>query len=178
MADGGGRPRAPAPGDMLAPAPESILAPAQENTLAPAAPDIALAPAQEDVERQIVEPPAAPHRGPREPRQIPWGRATDGSPLFLLAKNRAGTPGEAITVTCKLHVHGRARCNKSLSLGGCFTEEEATWRIKAWCVAGLDIADGDDARRRHMDPHFFDPRHVPREQLRSLQELDARVNAA
>ena len=177
MADGGDRPRAPAPGNMLAPAPENILAPAQENTLAPAAPDIALAPAQEDVERQVVEPPAAPHRVPREPRQIPWGRASDGSPLFLLAKTRTGLPGCAITVTCRLHVHGRARCNKSLSLGDCFTEEEAMWRIKAWCVAGLGIADGDGARLQHMDPRFFDPRRVRTDELRSLEELDALVNA-
>lgn len=51
------------------------------------------------------------------------------------------------------------------------------WRIKAWCVAGLEIADGDGARLQHMDPRFFDPRRVHTDELRSLEELNALVNA-
>ena len=85
----------------------------------------------------------------------------------------------AITVTCNLHVHSGRRCNKSLTLGACFSEEEALWRIKAWCVAGLrwPDEDHDDARQLHMDPAFFNPRTVATEELQSLEELNALVNA-
>ena len=83
----------------------------------------------------------------------------------------------AITVTCNLHVHRGKRCNKSLTLGACFSEEEALWRIKAWCVAGLGLPDGDHARQRHMDPAFFNPRTVATGELQSLEEMSALVNA-
>ena len=48
-----------------------------------------------------------------------------GRPMFVLAKTPHNGFLNAITVTCNLHVHGGRRCNKSLTLGGCFSEEEA-----------------------------------------------------
>ena len=101
----------------------------------------------------------------------------DGRPLFMLAKTHKFGSLCAITVTCNLHVHSGRRCNKSLTLGACFSEEEALWRIKAWCVAGLGLPDSDDARQLHMDPAFFNPRTVATEELQSLEELNALVNA-
>ena len=140
--------------------------------------DPSLAPAQENIEEQVVEPPPPePHRVPREPRSIPWGMSGDGRPLFMLANTYKFGSLSAITVTCNLHVHSGRRCNKSLTLGACFSEEEALWRIKAWCVAGLRWPDGDDARQLHMDPAFFNPRTVATEELQSLEELNALVNA-
>ena len=84
---------------------------------------------------------------------------------------------KSITVTCNVHRHGGMRCNKSLSLGAHFSEEEAVRRIKAWCVAGLSLPDADDARQLHMDLAFFNPRTVPVEELKCIHELDALVGA-
>ena len=52
-----------------------------------------------------------------------------------------------------------------------------TPRIKAWCVAGLGLEDGDDARQLHMDPAFFNPRTVATGDLQTMEELNALVNA-
>ena len=40
-----------------------------------------------------------------------------------------------------LHPQYSGPSNKSLSLGTHFTEEEATRRIKEWCVAGMALKD-------------------------------------
>ena len=140
--------------------------------------DPALAPAQGNIhEQDIVPAPPPPLWVPREPRGIPWGRSGDGRPMFVLAKTPKNGSLYAITVTCNLHVHRGKRCNKSLTLGACFSEEEALWRIKAWCVAGLGLPDGDHARQRHMDPAFFNPRTVATGELQSLEEMSTLVNA-
>ena len=67
------------------------------------------------------------------------------------------------------------RCNKSFSLRTHFTEEEATRRIIQWCVAGMAFTDDEGARQTHMDPAFFNPRTLPAEELRSVDELNALV---
>ena len=114
---------------------------------------------------------------PREPRGVPWGKSEAGRPLFVLAPAYKNGSLSAVTVTCNLHVRDGRRCNKSLTLGACFSEDEARWRIKAWCVAGLDLPDGDGARQTHMDPTFFNPRAVDVADLKSQEELDVLVNA-
>ena len=104
------------------------------------------------------------------------GRVIEGRPMFVLARTHAQGVLKAITVTCNLHRHDGMRCNKSLSLGVHFSEEEATRRIKAWCVAGLTLRDDDGSRQLHMDPSFFNPRTVPESELRSIDEMDALVS--
>ena len=110
-------------------------------------------------------------------RGTPWGRLdAAGRPLFVLARTDDAHGGtKAITVTCNLHREDGARCNKSLSLGCHFTEEEATKRIKEWCVRGMALADVAGAKQAHMDPRFFCPRTAPASELRSDEALDALV---
>ena len=112
---------------------------------------------------------------PLVPRCLSWGRVTDGRPLFMLARTHDRGELKAITVTCNMHRTEGQRCHKSLSLGSYFTEEEATRRIKEWCVAGMALQDGDGARQCHMDPEFFNPRTVPAGELRSDDDLNALV---
>ena len=144
--------------------------------------DSPLAPAQGNLEEvaPVPPPPDSPlhqrRAGPAVPRGIPWGRFADGRPKFVLARTHASGSLKAITVTCHLHVHSGVRCNKSLTLGACFSEADAFRRVKAWCIAGLSVPEGDDARQMHMDPAFFNPRTVATEELQSLEEMDALVN--
>ena len=127
---------------------------------------------------QLPAPAPAPQRrarvGAGVPRSVPWGQGRDGEPLFVLARTHDGGYLKAITVTCNLHRTG-GRCNKSLSLGVHFTEEEATHRIKEWCVRGMVIPESEGAKQAHMDPAFCNPRFLGVEDLRSLAELDAAV---
>ncbi|MCP4242727.1 MAG: hypothetical protein GY772_19395 [bacterium] len=113
---------------------------------------------------------AAP-RQPRIPRAMPWGRNR-----FHLARTYRFGELESITVTCLLHVSEGRRCNKNLSLGAAlrFTEEEATQRIKEWCVRGLLIEDGPRARAAHM---ALQPRSWPHSEVRTVPELDALSSA-
>ena len=138
--------------------------------------DPALAPAQGNVQDE-ENAGQGPERLARVPRGIPWGDLEDGHPMFVLAKTHKNGCLSAITAACNLHVHSGKRCNKSLTLGACFSEQDAMRRIKAWCVAGLSLPDGDDARQLHMDPAFYNPRTVATEELQSLEELDELVNA-
>jgi len=135
-----------------------------------------LAPAQgniiEDVDRVCN-----PREVPGVPRGQPWGRVIDDRPMFVLARTYGRGVLKAITVTCNLHRHSGGRCNKSLSLGTHFSEEEAMRRIKAWCVAGLTLPNEDGSRQKHMDPAFYNPRTVPEGELKSIDELDALVGA-
>ena len=108
------------------------------------------------------------------PRAIPWGRYIDGRPLFVIARAYDHGVFKAVTVTCNLHWADGHRCNKSLSLGHHFSEEEATRRIKEWCVAGMDLNDEAGARQTHMDPMFCNLRTLPF--VRSDEELDALVS--
>ena len=165
---------------------EQPLAPAQGNHAPDQQPP---APAQDHIGMEAMQPheqPLAPAQGnrigrhreaPGVPRGVPWGPSVDGRPMFLLARTHARGVLNAITVTCNLHRHGGMRCNKSLTLGAHFSEDEALRRIKAWCVAGLTVPDGDGARQLHMDPAFFNPRTVSGEELKSHEELDALVSA-
>ena len=104
---------------------------------------------------------------------MPWGRVIDGRPRFVIARTHAEGEFKAVTVTCNLHRADGQRCNKSLSLGTHFTEEEATRRIKEWCVAGMALNDEPGARRNHMDPTFCNVRAMPLSEVRSEAELDA-----
>ena len=110
------------------------------------------------------------------PRAMPWGRVINGRPLFVIARTHGQREFRAVTVTCNLHRADGQRCNKSLSLGSHFTEEEATRRIKEWCVAGMDLDDEAGARQIHMDPAFFNLRTKPLSELRSDEEFDALVS--
>ena len=105
---------------------------------------------------------------------MPWGRVIDGRPLFLIARTHGQGEFKAVTVTCNLHRADGQRCNKSLSLGTHFTEEEATRRIKEWCVRGMALNDVPGARRKHMDNEFCDLRALPF--VRSDEQLNALVS--
>ena len=94
----------------------------------------------------------------------------------MIARTHEQGELKAITVTCNRHRVDGERCNKSLSLGSHFTEEEATLRTKEWCVAGMALADEAGARQVHMDPQFFNPRTMPVGDLRSDEELEALVS--
>ena len=107
---------------------------------------------------------------------MPWGRVIDGRPLFVIARTHEQGEFKAVTVTCNLHRADGQRCNKSLSLGTHFTEEEATRRIKEWCVAGMDLNDEAGARQTQMDPMFCNLRAMSLSELRSDEELDALVS--
>jgi hypothetical protein len=135
-----------------------------------------LAPAQGNIIGD-VDRVCRPREVPGVPRGQPWGRVIDDRPMFVLARTHQRGALKAITVTCNLHRRGGGRCNKSLSLGTHFSEEEAMRRVKAWCVAGLTLPDEDWARQHHMDPVFFNPRTVPEGELNSIDELDALVGA-
>ena len=162
---------------------EQALAPAQGNVVGGQAdegePPLALAPAQGNImgdADEVVQQQQVYREVPGVPRGLPWGRVIEGRPMFVLARTHAQGVLKAITVTCNLHRHDGMRCNKSLSLGVHFSEEEATRRIKAWCVAGLTLRDEDGSRQLHMDPSFFNPRTVPESELRSIDEMDALVS--
>ena len=106
------------------------------------------------------------------PRAMPWGRAIDdGRPSFVIARAFDHGVFKAVTVTCNLHRVDGQRCNKSLSLGTHFTEEEATRRIKEWCVAGMALKDEAGAMQTHMDPMFCNLRTMPLSELRSRVAL-------
>ena len=107
----------------------------------PAAAPAAIVPASARDEGPAPKRLCRRHDGPIVPRAIPWGRYIDGRPLFAIARTYDHGVFKAVTVTCNLHRADGQRCNKSLSLGTHFTEEEATRRIKEWCVAGMALKD-------------------------------------
>lgn len=107
--------------------------------------------------------------GGRVPRGTPWGRGGK----FVIAHTHRGRVLEAITVTCLAHTKGD-RCNKSLTLGSDFTEQQAVSRIKEWCIRGLQFADIPGSRADHMS---LNPRKFPECEVRSEQALDALVDA-
>ena len=116
---------------------------------------------------EVVGPGAAAPAAARVPRGVPCG------PVFIIAGAYRSGSLEAVTCTCKLHTRS-GRCNKSLTLGVQFTEEEATLRIKEWCARGLDIADSDKARSEHM---AINPRNFRASDVRNAAELDRLVGA-
>ena len=97
-------------------------------------------------------------------RGVPCGQ------FIIAGAHRRGTL-EAVTCTCLLHKQGD-RCNKSLTLGYMYTEEEAIMRIKEWCARGLDIEDSATARKEHM---AINPRNFRVSDLRSVAELERLV---
>ena len=105
------------------------------------------------------------------PRGEGWARGR-----FVLARTHLRGKLNAVIVTCKLHSKPNERCNKSLTVGPFFSEEEATQRIKEWCIRGLDIGRFDGDRELHMK-HRGDPRTYTGAGLRSEAELDALGNA-
>ena len=145
----------------------------------PAAPAASAAAAPPAVEPSPAAPAASeaavPHAarqplaGGRVPRGTPWGRHGK----FVLAHTHRSGMLEAITVTCLVHTQGE-RCNKSLTLGTDFTEQQAVARIKEWCVRGLQIPDSPEARPAHM---AIVPRKFPDREVRSEQALDSEVDA-
>jgi hypothetical protein len=118
-----------------------------------------------------AEPPAAEALRDlpalRIPRGQPWGRGR-----FIIARTHRAGELQAVTVTCLLHSSDNARCNKNLNLGSIFSEEEATRRIKEWCVRGLDIPAADGARELHMYGQGR-PRFYSDAELRSQADLEA-----
>jgi hypothetical protein len=118
-----------------------------------------------------AEPPAAEALRDlpalRIPRGQPWGRGR-----FIIARTHRAGELQAVTVTCLLHSSDNARCNKNLNLGSIFSEEEATRRIKEWCVRGLDIPAADGARELHMHGKGR-PRFYSDAELRSQADLEA-----
>ncbi len=94
-------------------------------------------------------PPAAPAPlGPRDDRALPWGMS------WVLAEVHPHGVLKAWSARCFLH---GGNCNKSLNMGHQFTQEEAKRRIQEWCIRGLDIPEGLNARTDLMDmkPRFF-----------------------
>ena len=79
----------------------------------------------------------------------------------------------AWSATCNLHVASGERCNKNLNLGTTYSSEEARRRIQEWCLRGLDIADGPEARGHHMEdnPRWYAPAVV--RSAESLEEAAA-----
>jgi len=55
-----------------------------------------------------------------------------------------------MTATCRLHTADGKRCNHNLTLGSTFTLEQATHRIKQWCIEGKRIADVPGGKADHM----------------------------
>ena len=57
---------------------------------------------------------------------------------------------------CKLH---SGSCNKTLTLGEVFSEDDARHRLKQWCIRGFSIPDDQEGTGKllHMgkDPRFF-----------------------
>ena len=109
---------------------------------------------------RIVAKPAAE----RHARGEPWGKGR-----FALAPVVARGRLIAFSATCKVHVADGARCNINLSLGRCFTLEQAKHRIKQWCVHGLQVPDEVGARAKHMDVR---PRDFAEDDLIPLEELE------
>ena len=156
----------------VAPAPAAPAAPPAAPA-APAAAPAAIVPASARDEGPATKRLCRRPDGPIVPRATPWGRVIDGRPLFVIARTHGQGELKAITVTCNLHWADGQRCNKSLSVGIHFTEEEATRRIKEWCVAGMALADERGARQNHMDPMFCNLRTMT---VRSDEELEALVS--
>ena len=125
-----GQPPADTPGQSPPDGPGQPPADAAGQALAPAQ-DILPLPKRRCRERE----------GPGVPRALPWGREVDGRQRFVLARTHERGELAAITVTCNVHRADGRRCNKHLSLGVHFSEEEATRRIMEWCIRGLEIPD-------------------------------------
>ena len=105
-------------------------------------------------------PPAAPAPlGPRDDRALPWGTS------WVLAEVHPHGVFKAWSARCFLH---GGNCNKTLNMGHQFTQEEAKLRIQEWCIRGLDIAEGPNARTDHMD---MKPRVFLGAEVRSSEEL-------
>ena len=109
---------------------------------------------------RIVAKPAAE----RHARGEPWGKGR-----FALAPVYARGRLIAFSATCKVHVADGARCNSNLTLGRCFTLEQAEHRIKQWCVHGLQVPDGVGARKEHMGVR---PRDFAEDDLIPLEEVE------
>ena len=151
----------------------NVGAPAAPAAAAPAAAPAAIVSASARDEGPAPKRLCRRHDGPMVPHAMPWGRVIDGRPPFVIARTYWQGEVKAVTVTCKLHRADGQRCNKSLSLGAHFTEEEATRRLKEWCVAGMALNDEPGARRSHMNPTFYNVRAKPLSEVRSEAELDA-----
>jgi len=122
-----------------------------------------------------AEPPAAEALRDLPAERIPRGQLWGRGRFILAGTHRAGEL-QAVTVTCLLHGSENARCNTNLTLGSIFSEEEATRRIKEWCVRGLDIPAADGARDLHMHGRGR-PRFYSDAELRSEADLEALGNA-
>ena len=103
----------------------------------------------------------------RIPRGSKWGLGG-----FNIAKTL-----RTVSVTCHLHSSKGKRGNKNLDLGTIFSQEEATRRIKEWCVRGLDIPASPEGREVHMKGRG-NPRHYTEVELHSEAEYDALYDQA
>jgi hypothetical protein len=107
-----------------------------------------------------LPPPLAPAPlGPRDDRALTWGTS------WVLAEVHSQGILTAWSARCLLH---GGNCNKSLNMGSQFTPEVAKRRIQEWCIRGLDVAVGLNARTEHMD---IKPRFFPSAEVRSSEEL-------
>ena len=134
------------------------------NPAAVAAVEPAPEPNPAAVARQVQNAPL--HRCPRGFLGEPFGSK------FTLAPVHTRGVHTAWSATCNLHVLEGQRCNINLTMGTCFTEDEAKRRVKKWCLLGPDIADGPGARKRHMDKK---PRTFNAASLDSHASLDSQV---
>ena len=137
---------------VAAPPLEPVAAPPPEPLAAPLA-DIAPPPPPPPL------PPAAAARRPRDDRALPWGTS------WVLAEVHSRGELSAWSVRCSLHANS---CNKSLNFGTQFIPEEAQRRIQEWCIRGLAIPAGPDARNEHMR---MNPRFFPNAEVRPIAEL-------
>ena len=82
----------------------------------------------------------------RQERANYWGE-------FVIATVHPGGgdgPAHSVSCTCTKHKIDGERCNKSLAVGGRFTEAQALHRIKNWLARAYTIPDRVGARAEHM----------------------------
>ena len=90
----------------------------------------------------------------RQERANYWGE-------FVIATVHPGGgdgPAHSVSCTCTKHKIDGERCNKSLAVGGRFTEAQALHRIKNWLARAYTIPDRVGARAEHMgiNPGLWD----------------------
>ena len=92
--------------------------------------------------------------------------------LFTLAPVYSRGVITSWSATCRRHQSDGRRCNKSLTFGAVFSEDEAKRRIKRWCLQGLGIPDEAGGRDRHMN---INPRRFRASDVGTHEELDRAV---